>query len=94
METRAGGRAARSRSSAGCYYVAWTLRLMLSMIEEALGFGGSGLALCGRDGESQAKPKAGLPGAHGHGAMVEAGVINLSALKPWLPPTPPGSRCF
>lgn len=70
-------RAARSRSSAGCYYVAWTLRLMLSMIEEALGFGGSRLALCGRDGESQAKPKAGLPGAHGHGAMAEAGVINL-----------------
>lgn len=45
---------------------------MLSMIEEALGFGGSGLALCGQDRESQAKPKASLPGAHGHGAKVEA----------------------
>lgn len=40
---------------------------MLSMIEEALGFGGSGPALCGHERESQAKPVAGLPGALGHG---------------------------
>lgn len=34
---------------------------MLSMIEEAWGFGGSGVALCGEARESQAKPSAGLP---------------------------------
>lgn len=34
---------------------------MLSMIEEALGFGGSGLALCGQDGESQENPRRASP---------------------------------
>lgn len=34
---------------------------MLSMIEEAWGFDGSRVALCGEDRESQAKPEAGLP---------------------------------
>lgn len=34
---------------------------MLSMIEEAWGFGGSRVALCGKERESQTKPVAGLP---------------------------------
>lgn len=34
---------------------------MLSMIEEAWGFGGSRVALCGERRESQTKPIAGLP---------------------------------
>lgn len=43
------------------HYVAWMGRLMLSMIEEAWGFGGSQVAVCGEERESQAKRIAGLP---------------------------------
>lgn len=49
------------RSFGSSYYVAWMVRLMLSVIEEAWGFGGSRVALCGEETESQTKPVAGLP---------------------------------
>lgn len=68
---------------------------MLSMIEEALGFGGSGPALCGYERESQAKTHRGPPQRFWPWSEWEkTGVINLSALKTRPLSLPKYSRCF
>lgn len=62
------------------------VRLMLSMIEEAWGFGGSRVAPCGEERESQTKPVAGLPASWpwSEWETTIQGVINQSTQKTWL----------
>lgn len=61
---------------------------MLSMIEEAWGFGRSRVALCGERRESQTKPIAGLPVswplAEWRESDFSEGVVNLSTPKTFL----------
>lgn len=59
---------------------------MLSMIEEAWGFGGSQVALCGRERESQTKPVAGLPGSWPSSQWEKTihWAINQSTQTTWL----------